>query len=140
MLYLVISHGDTGIFPTNRNVISSLATKPSEIFVSANNDKADETEPANDITDLSVPEDFFESKVDKIKKRKSEKKVKPRQCVSCYMRWTRFLRTQFISSFFVFLLFFVVFFDCSTLDLFPCPLPLVDLLSLFTDLFIFSAS
>jgi hypothetical protein len=37
---------------------------------------------ANDITDLSVPEDFFESKVDKIKKRKSEKKVKPRQCVS----------------------------------------------------------
>ena len=51
----------TGIFPTNRNVISSLTTKPSEIFVSANNDTADETESANDITDLSVPEDFFES-------------------------------------------------------------------------------
>ena len=42
----------TGSFPTNRNVISILATKPSEIFVSANNDTADETEPANDITDL----------------------------------------------------------------------------------------
>ena len=90
---LISGFKSTGMFPTNRNVISSLATNPSEIFVSANNDTADETEPAivNEIqsvvhveetNDLSVPEDFFQSKVDKIKKIKSEKKVKPRQCVS----------------------------------------------------------
>ena len=93
---LISGFNSTMIFPTNRKVISSLATKPSEIFVSANNPTTDETEPVivneiqsvvhveetNDPTDLSVPEDFFESKVDKIKKRKSEKKVKPRQCVS----------------------------------------------------------
>ena len=57
-----------------KSVISSLTTKPS---VSPNNDTADDTEPTkeiqsvvqveetNDITDLPVPEDFFDSKVDK---------------------------------------------------------------------------
>jgi len=71
---LISGFKSTGIFP-KKSVISSLATKPS---VSANNDTADETEPkvvkeiqsvvqveeTNDIIDLSVPEDFFESKVD----------------------------------------------------------------------------
>ena len=85
---MIYGFKSTGIFPTNRNVISIRATNPSENFVSANNDTADETEPAitNEIksvvhveetNDLSVPEDFFEKK-----KKKSEKKVKPRQCVS----------------------------------------------------------
>jgi hypothetical protein len=86
---LIYGFKSTGIFPTNRNVISVLATKPSESFVSANNDTADETEPAiayeiksvvhvEETNNLSVPEDFFGKK----KKTKSEKKVKPRQCVS----------------------------------------------------------
>jgi hypothetical protein len=70
---LIYGFKSTAIFPTNRNVISVLATKPSDSFVSANNDTADETEPAiaNEIksvvhveetNDLSVPEDFFEKK------------------------------------------------------------------------------
>jgi hypothetical protein len=78
---LIYGFKSTGIFPTNRNVISIRATNPSESFVSANNDTADETEPAiaNEIksvvhveetNDLSVLEDFFEKTKKKNQKRK----------------------------------------------------------------------
>ena len=81
----------------------------------------------------------------------------PLQRNHCYMRWIICVLssgitvtwdgpgfwdnwTQCISSFFVFLLFFVVFFDCSTLDFFPLSFPFYCLSLVFTDLFIFSAS
>ena len=60
------------------SIISNFETKPSEVFLQTIVNNVENVSES----DLSTPEDFFESRIDKIKDTKYTKISKPRNCIS----------------------------------------------------------